>query len=879
MNLSSNADNSSLVKYFAQKNLDVKNIFLYGSGGIGKTTAIKNLFCYLVKLAKNGEPIVPLYIDIKKIDEDVKKPIMHYIYAVYSGNDTDISAVEKLFSPNNSAMRGSYKYFILIDGYNETPIHLIDDINREINVLKACADVRLLVSSRVNKNFSIFNGFVKIKMHGLTDRQITRFLQENFNQSIDVNKINKNLLALLRTPLYLDAFTRTYGQDISYQELYNSKKIRRGNILDDFIFHSLKKLDPELHTGDILAKFIMLYFMPALAFKLYKEDSCVIGNDEFADLANDINYFRTLLGSQKGGIYLEVYKRNVDNIELVCCDNLAILSRIETGYEIHNIWRDYFTAKHIINCMNFCYAADLETPANYDVRKFTGELLREYDKKYGYSVNYDIKNDTRKCECDFEKKNNLKNWNESPIEHFMQRHYVELNEHPLAISNLINIMKTSRLYNITACYNNLDLKYSDFYTPIINLKNSSFKQAKIYPSNFILSNQNVKLPRAEFVDDGNKLFCEFGSSFGFWNIKTSEYCKLATRSEFIHAAISENCSKAAFVSAKNKSVLTLKDLNTKQITVLSNKTCQAITRLDFLDNGLKLAAATRNSILIFDVSGEPYLYAQCKGRLMNTSPMRQNICYLHENSIFVYNVVEGREICIADDVAEKPVSEKTAHIYKNAYINNLYCSDDNSKVLAIYSDRSIKVFEKGKPIFEKDFLKNDIWVTSIATSTDLSKIAVVCAETGIYVYNSLKDEVIKRIGGKFASDIRTITFSPDGNWLLGGGNNIYVWHLFGIEESMATVGECPETIEKLKFAKNGKRFIAICQDKTIRFFDTIEKSCFALTDAKGIHNLSGCDFKGASFIGNNERRFYNRMYINGANVDQCYISNFFRLEP
>ena len=116
MNLSSDANNSSLVKYFAKKNLDVENIFLYGSGGIGKTTAIKDLFCYLVELAKIGAPIVPLYIDIKKIDEDVQKPIMHYIYTVYSGNDTDISAIEKLFSPNSSAAIGSYRYFILIDG-------------------------------------------------------------------------------------------------------------------------------------------------------------------------------------------------------------------------------------------------------------------------------------------------------------------------------------------------------------------------------------------------------------------------------------------------------------------------------------------------------------------------------------------------------------------------------------------------------------------------------------------------------------------------------------------------------------------------------------------------------------------------------------------
>lgn len=878
MNSCCSAYNSSLVKYFTQKNLEVENIFLYGAGGMGKTTAIKALFCYLVELAKRGEPIVPIYIDIKKIDEDVNKPLMHYIYSVYSGGDTDIVTIEKLFLPHSSTTTNAYRYFILIDGYNEVPIHLADDINREINTLKACKNVRLVVSSRVNKdNSQIFKDFVKIEMRGLSDKQIINYLKKFFNQNIDLNKVNKHLLSLLRTPLYLDTFTRTYGKNIPYKELYNSKKIRSGNILDDFIFHSLKKLQPELYIGDRLAEFILLYFMPALAFKIYKNNSYVIEDFEFAELSGDISYFRTLLGPKKSSEYIEVYKRNVDNIELICCDNLAILSRIENGYEMHHVWRDYFTSKHIINCMNFCKADDLEVSANYDIRKFTGELLREYDKRYGYSVNYETDNDDRKCECDFEKKNNLESWSESPIEHFMQRYYSELNKHPQAISNLINIMKTSRSYHITACYNNLELKYADFYTPVLDIKNSSFKHAKIYPSNFILGSQNGILPRAEFIYDGSMIFCEFEKSFGIWNVQKSEYYLLASRCEFANATVSKNCQKVALVSSKDKSIITIKDIRTNKTSILSNKNFQTITNLHFLDNDSKLVASARNSVLLFDTSKKSEPYAVLEGRLMNISPFGNLICYLRDNSLFAYNVEEKREIYLIDDVNKKHTINAKGS-YNITDINYVYCSDDCKNILVIYSDRSMKMFKNGKMVFEKDFLKSDMWVTSIAVLPDLSKIAVACAGNGIYIFNSYKNEIIMHINSELALPTRTLAFSHGGDQLISGGNGICIWKLSNIEKSAFEFEKCSEIIEKLIIAESGKMIIGICQDKTIRFFNDAGRNYLALTDAAEAHNLSGCDFTESLFVGNNEQRFYNRMYLNGAAVDKRFISSIIRLE-
>ena len=143
-----------LVKKFIEVETNenkVKNIFLYAGGGYGKPTAMCCLFKYLLDKASNGEKIVPIYIDVKKLNFNEINPIISYIHSEYSGSDTKESDVKNLFSDQSPEFSKQYTYYILIDGLNETNDvnkgNLIDIISRMAEI----SNVRFVVSSRIKE--------------------------------------------------------------------------------------------------------------------------------------------------------------------------------------------------------------------------------------------------------------------------------------------------------------------------------------------------------------------------------------------------------------------------------------------------------------------------------------------------------------------------------------------------------------------------------------------------------------------------------------------------------------------------------------------------------------------------------------------------------
>lgn len=474
---------SPLVKQFIENRFDNKNVLVYAEGGFGKTTAMRCLQVYLLDLAQK-EKIVPLYIDVKKIDQFSNKPLIHYIYTEYSGSDTKESDVENLFTDQAPSTQYKYKYYILIDGYNEVPVSARFNINSEISNFAQKENVRIILSSRLNEQVDIFEGFKRISLLGLNDAQIKLYLKKQFQMDFDLEKVNQSLLNILRSPLYMSAFSKTYGRKKPFPELFSEKEVRKGDILDNFIFHSLDKLRPNESINDLLAEFILLYFMPALAFKMYKNENFTITRKEMEQLVDDVNYFKSLLDVEKQGKYLGEYSRNIYDIEKICCDNIAVLQRTVNGYEMHNIYRDFFAAKQVINFINAGLINELEIDLDENIREFVGELIREYDETHLYSRDYaDIENDDRKCECDFEKKDNLETWLKSPIEYFLQENYSLLNKTPKVICKLIDIMKTCRKNHITSIFNNLNLNKVNFID--CDIRNSSFKNSLLYDSNFM----------------------------------------------------------------------------------------------------------------------------------------------------------------------------------------------------------------------------------------------------------------------------------------------------------------------------------------------------------------------------------------------------------
>lgn len=462
---------SPLVKKFIEVEKSenkVKNIFLYAGGGYGKTTALCCLFKYLLDKASNGEKIAPIYIDVKKLNFNKPNPIISYIHSKYSGSDTQESDVENLFSDQAPEFSKKYTYYILIDGLNETNDGNKGNLIDIISYMTQISNIRFVVSSRIKEIFDKAPFYV-FELQKLNEEQIKDYLDKNFgkkyNEQTEVKRINKSLIEILQIPMFMKTFSKTYDKRSPYPDIYDEKTVRKADILDSYVQKILINLKERTNSYDNnILEFVINFYLPALAFQMVKLNGFFIPNENFENINIVLNkdYFSRFFDPDEIEIISDVFDSKSYKPLTIGIKQFAILIK-SNGYSfVHQIWRDFFAAKHIINCMNAEKLDELEIFVDENIRQFVGELMRE---------------------CDFEEKDNLETWSESPIEHFMQENYKKINKNPIIIRNLIEIMKTARNNHITANYSNLNLSettfeltnisYSEFYSCIFS--DTSFK--------------------------------------------------------------------------------------------------------------------------------------------------------------------------------------------------------------------------------------------------------------------------------------------------------------------------------------------------------------------------------------------------------------------
>lgn len=334
----SRVKDNALVKKYMNGEFMEKIYFLNAEGGYGKSTSFKSLYYYLVEQGTQvNNHIVPILVDVKSLAEfgeegvagNMPRPIEKYIVKNYCGADSDpdeslLTKVVNLFSKNNAPkFQNDYTYCIFIDAINEVNDELKRIIIDEIKKMAESDSVKFFISSRINES-SLPDDTVKYKLLPLDEEKIRVYLDKNFGKTgekVDISKINDSLVDILRVPMYLSVFRETYDEKTPYPDIYEAKTVRKADILDSFI---QKLLDDnkgkERSANKAVIEFVVSYFLPALAFKMYNSNlSMQLSDREFRKLRNDFDYFDSLLVPDEYLTALNAHKTEIKS----ACLNLS----------------------------------------------------------------------------------------------------------------------------------------------------------------------------------------------------------------------------------------------------------------------------------------------------------------------------------------------------------------------------------------------------------------------------------------------------------------------------------------------------------------------------------------------------------------------------
>lgn len=202
-----------------------KNIFLYGQGGIGKTTFMRNI-------ADNpDDETVYFYIPLSQYKYEIHENFMpescnilmnillkyHYQYeyqtyesaAACEGEETilkQLTELLQLLRVNNIDL--TPQYTLLLDGLNEMPSALQENLVNELE--RICADwknVHLIVSGRTVPQYDLFRGFQAVEVLGIPEnaQKIALSVLPDYEQILQNNRLTE----LFKSPLFLNIYLQS----------------------------------------------------------------------------------------------------------------------------------------------------------------------------------------------------------------------------------------------------------------------------------------------------------------------------------------------------------------------------------------------------------------------------------------------------------------------------------------------------------------------------------------------------------------------------------------------------------------------------------------------------------------------------------------------
>lgn len=415
---------NTLMHYFDSSK---KNLYIYGPGGIGKTT-------FLITLMKQyhecKNSYIPLYLSLA----DLKK----YTNSTYDEDDQSTSCIsaalwdrfkkcKKGITGDNAVAinrytedsfkdllnkimqhaSSSHKILLLLDGINEISIeknsYIRSRLMEEMQQLSGFTNIRIIATTRpfpiIENDF--LRNCISIEATGIETKLLFKIL--------DINKLSipdDELLSILKVPLFLNMY-------ISVQKQNRTNASTRGAILYDFYNNivsqynekshdkQLQKNDPDRHT---VIPLILDFILPAFAARMEMEDCFTLPKSIFHDIIENRKAYIKPFIHQSNSIISKIYPDeeyledaieeipNAKTVLKIVRDQLSLFTVYSDINEelsfTHQYIRDYFASIFRLTAIGSCSFDDNSVYADYLSHVLSPETLELSNEILNYSEIY-----------------------------------------------------------------------------------------------------------------------------------------------------------------------------------------------------------------------------------------------------------------------------------------------------------------------------------------------------------------------------------------------------------------------------------------------------------------------------------------------------------
>lgn len=325
-----------------------RNCIVQATGGSGKTSS---LVYTCKKFIDETESVIPIFVQMRKLDMTLEKPITSYIYNNYV-HKMDFSMpheLENQFLHNlgEFLIETNKQLLVILDGCNETAGKGMNGIKDIISL----PNTIVIASSRLKDEN--MNEFLTIRLHSLDKNTAIKYLNK-FNILLGREYDNDNL----RLPIFIYMYAQICRDKQDSQEKM-ADIINQAAIIKEWINHDLRENKKITHLQDAESEFAVEYFLPLLAMVMffevsYEEHVSLYVNKK--DCLRALKVVSSILKDEDIQDSIDLERGwSVENFNLKKCLNDIVVNRFaflqrEDSEEYlfswsHECYRDWFIAK------------------------------------------------------------------------------------------------------------------------------------------------------------------------------------------------------------------------------------------------------------------------------------------------------------------------------------------------------------------------------------------------------------------------------------------------------------------------------------------------------------------------------------------------------